>query len=274
MVLQSLKAWEIPLFDFVFDVPLLIVGPALVILMCSLAVIGLVLVRRHVLSRWRITEKDGHFISTMVHSVMVFYGLTVALIAITVWETYAGAAKVVSREATTLAVLYRNVGNYPEPMQTQLQSALRDYVEHVIDEAWPEQKQGRIPEAGVGRINRFEDLLMSFEPTTDRLKLLHQETLGTYDEMIDARRMRLDAVRTALPGLMWTVIFFGAALGLTGSYFFRVGDPRVHTTLVLLLATFIALVIFVVLAFDRPFRGDMGISAEPYQLIYDQLMRP
>ena len=71
---------------------------------------------------------------------------------------------------------------------------------------------------------------------------------------------------------MWTVIFFGAALGLIGSYFFRVGDARLHMSLVVLLATFIALVIFVVLAFDRPFRGDMGISSEPYQLVYEQLM--
>jgi hypothetical protein len=27
-----------------------------------------------------------------------------------------------------------------------------------------------------------------------------------------------------------------------------------------------------VLSLDRPFRGDLGISAEPYQLVYDQLM--
>jgi hypothetical protein len=42
---------------------------------------------------------------------------------------------------------------------------------------------------------------------------------------------------------------------------------------VVLLSTFIAMVIFVVLAFDRPFRGDLGIGPEPYQLIYDDLMR-
>jgi hypothetical protein len=29
-----------------------------------------------------------------------------------------------------------------------------------------------------------------------------------------------------------------------------------------------------ILALDRPFRGDLGISADPYQLIYDQLMKP
>jgi hypothetical protein len=28
-----------------------------------------------------------------------------------------------------------------------------------------------------------------------------------------------------------------------------------------------------ILALDHPFRGELGISAEPYQLIYDQLMK-
>jgi hypothetical protein len=41
-----------------------------------------------------------------------------------------------------------------------------------------------------------------------------------------------------------------------------------------LLATFIGLVIFMIFALDRPFRGDLGIRSDSYQLIYDQLMKP
>ena len=137
MCLASLSAGEAALFDFVFDVPLLIVGPLLLVSLCSLAALGLFFVRRHVLPRLELTEKDGDFVSTMVHSVMVFYALTVALIAITVWETYNEASKVVSEEATALAVLYRDLNGYPEPVRTQLQGSLREYVEYVINEAWP-----------------------------------------------------------------------------------------------------------------------------------------
>jgi hypothetical protein len=43
---------------------------------------------------------------------------------------------------------------------------------------------------------------------------------------------------------------------------------------VTLLAMFIGLVIFMILALDRPFRGDLGVQPEPYQLIYDHLMKP
>ncbi len=259
--------------SFVFDLPLWIVGLALVLVMSGLAAVGLLFVRRRVLPRFQIAEEDGHFTSTMVHSVMVFYALTVAMIAITVWETYDAAAKIVSEEATALATLYRDASAYPPSTQKELQNSLREYTEYVIQEAWPEQHKGRIPEGGVERINRFQKILTSFDPATEGEKILHAETLRAYNQMIEARRMRLDAVQTALPGLMWTVIFLGAALGVTASCFFRVKDPRLHMSLVALLTVFFAMVIFVVFAFDRPFRGDLGIESEPYQLVYDQLMK-
>jgi hypothetical protein len=258
--------------SFFFDLPLWLVGIVLVVILCGLAALGLVVVRRRVIPRLHISDNDGHFTSTMVHSVMVFYALTVAMIAITVWETYDEAARIVSGEATALATLYRNVSAYPLPEQSKLQDELRGYTRYVIDEAWPEQHKGLVPQGGVERINRFQKILTGFEPATERQKILHEETFRSYNHMIEARRMRLDAVQTALPALMWTVIFLGAGLAVVASYFFRVSHPRIHMYLVVLLTAFFAMVIFVVFAFDRPFRGDMGIKAEPYELAYEQLM--
>lgn len=40
----------------------------------------------------------------------------------------------------------------------------------------------------------------------------------------------------------------------------------------LLLATFIGLVIFVVFALDWPFPGDLGVRPGPYQSVFDQLI--
>jgi hypothetical protein len=260
--------------SFIFDLPLWIVGLVLVVVMCGLAAVGLRFARRRILPRFDVTEGDGHFTSTIVHSVMVFYALAVAMIAITVWETYDAAGKIVSQEATALATLYRDVGAYPQSSRAPLQDELRGYAEYVIEEAWPEQHKGLIPLGGVERINRFQKILTSFEPSTEGEKIYHAETMRSYNHLIDSRRMRLDAVQTKLPALMWTVIFVGAVLAVVSSCFFRVRDPRLHMSLVLLLTTFFAMVIFVVFAFDRPFRGDMGIESEPYQLVYEQLMRP
>jgi hypothetical protein len=260
------------MFDWVFDAPLWIVGPALIALLGGTSLVGLFTVRSRILPRMRVTAEDSHFVGPLVHSIMVFYGLVLALIAVNVFETYSSSSRIVSTEATAIAMLYRDAGSYPEPARSELQTALRDYVENVIHEAWPLQRRGRIPAGGVAKMDSVQARLAAFEPVTDGQKALHAEAWRAYNHVIEARRARLDEVTTGLPAVMWLVVLLGAAISLSASFFFHVEDVRLHATLVTLLATFIACVIFVVLAMDHPFRGDLGISAESYQLIYDHLM--
>lgn len=260
------------MLDFVFDVSLWISGPALIAGLSLLGLGCLLLVRRWILPRLRITTADSEFSGTMVQAVMVFYGLTVALVAVSVWQTYAEVSRVVSLEATEIAVLFRDVSGYPEPVRTHLREELRGYVEYVIHEAWPLQRRGEVPQAGVEWMNRFQAALMAFEPETEGQGILHAEALRAYNQMIEARRLRLDSVRIRLPGVMWLVIVLGAAISLTASFFFQVDDVRLHSILVVLLSMFIALILFFILAMDRPFRGDLGIGPDSYQLIYDQIM--
>jgi hypothetical protein len=261
------------MFDALFDLPLWITGLGTVSVLVSFGVGGMLLVRRWVLPRLKIRVEDSEFIGTMMQSVMVFYGLAVALIAVSVWQTYSDVSTTVSHEAIAVATLYRDVTSYPEPVRTGLQNDLRDYVNQVIDEAWPLQQRGKVPSAGVGMMNDFQKVLTAFEPATESQKLLHGETLHAYNRLIETRRLRLDSVQTGLPAVMWIVILVGAIIGLGSSFFFRVEDARLHAILVTLVATFMGLVIFMIFALDRPYRGDLGVSAEPYQLIHDQLMR-
>jgi hypothetical protein len=56
-------------------------------------------------------------------------------------------------------------------------------------------------------------------------------------------------------------------------FFFQVKNGYFQGILLVGLAGFLAMVLFVIIALDRPFVGDMGITAESYQLIYDHHMR-
>ena len=259
--------------ESLFDIPLWIVGPTIIAALCAFAVVGLILVRRRVIPRLRVESGDSEFTGAMLQSVMVFYGLAVALIAVTVFQTYSDTQKVVTGEATAVNALYRDVTSYPEPIRSELQKELRDYTRQIVDEAWPLIRQGKVPDRGIEHMTRFQVSLTKFEPATEGQKLLHGETLRAYNTLIHSRRLRLDAVATGLPKVMWFVIVFGAFISLSASFFFKVEDARLHIIEVLLLAIFIGLVIFMILSLDRPFRGDLGIGSEPYQLVYDQLMK-
>ena len=262
------------MFDALFDLPLWITGPGIVVVMISFGLGGMFLVRRRVLPRLQVHVQDSEFAGAMVQCVMVFYGLAVALIAVSVWQTYSDVSTTVSREAITLGALYRDASSYPEPVRGALQTDLREYVRQIIDEAWPLQQHGKVPTRGVEMIDDFQKVLTAYEPATEGQKLLHGETLRAYNQMVEARRLRLDSVQTGLPSVMWVVILVGAIIGLSSTFFFRVEDARLHAILVTLLSTFMALVIFMIFALDRPYRGDLGVPSDPYQLIHDQLMKP
>ena len=95
---------------WIFDLPLWIVGPVLVLATVAYALAGLWLVRRRVLPRLQISDRDSEFSGSLMQAVMVFYGLAVALIAVSVWQNHADVSRTVSQEATAIAAELADAG--------------------------------------------------------------------------------------------------------------------------------------------------------------------
>ena len=258
--------------DFLFDLPLILSGPLLIAILVGVALVGLNWFRKHQLPGLRFGDYDVEFGAAMLASIMVFYGLATALTAVQVWENYGKVREVTEQEASSLATLYRNVSYYPEPLRSTMREEIRAYTHQIIHESWPLQRRGKVPNEGVKFMDRLQPLIVGFEPVTEAQKGLALETLASYDRMMEARRMRLASVERGLPGILWLVIVLGAFISLVSSLYFPVRDERVHRIQVGLLAGFIGLVIFMMLALDRPYRGDLGLRPRPYELLYEQLM--
>ena len=59
---------------FLFDLPLVLTGPALIAVLAGASVLGLTWFRKNQLPRLQFGEGDGDFPVAMVASIMVFYG--------------------------------------------------------------------------------------------------------------------------------------------------------------------------------------------------------
>jgi len=259
--------------DFLFSLPLWVLAVVLNAWLMGFALASLWALRRWVVPRLRLnTDAALFFGAAAMQSIMVLYGLVAALTAVSVWTKHSQVSDTVSREATAIAGLWRDLGGYPERERDSMREALRGYTKQIIEEAWPEQRQGRVPRKGVEWMDRFLAQLLVFEPRSESQKLLHAETLSAFNHMHEARRQRLDAVHSALPGVMWFVLLPGAMGCLFVSLFFPIEDARLQAILIVGLAGFVAMVLFVIVSLDRPFQGAMAIPADWYQLIYDQLM--
>ena len=68
---------------------------------------------------------------------LVFYGITLGLLAVAAWQTYSDVETRVGQEAAAIGALYRDVSSFPDPDRTELQSDLCQYTRQVIDVAGP-----------------------------------------------------------------------------------------------------------------------------------------
>ena len=261
------------LIDFLFDLPLWLLAIVLNAWLMGFALAGLWIARRWLVPWLRLRYDDAYYAAALVQSAMLMYSLIAALTAVGVWQKYSQVSDVVSSEATAIASLWRDLGGYPQPVRDATRDLLRGYTEQVIQGAWPQQRRRQTPRAGVEWMDRLQAQLFGFEPTTESQKILHAEALRQFNQLVQQRRQRLDSVQAGLPGVFWFVLLPGAMGCIVLCLFFHVDNPRFQALLLLGVSGFLAMVLFVIVALDRPFVGEMGLTPEPYQLLYEHYMK-
>ena len=239
-----------------------------------IALIGLVLVRRHLIPRLHYDDGANDAVSGTVQAIGVFYGITVGLIAVGVWNTNSNARDLVSKEAASISALFRDVSGYPSPLREELRQKVREYAVFIIEEAWPAQKKGQGQKIDTGSmiLDDFQYKMYSFQPANASQSALHGEALRTYNNLLETRRLRIDAVGGGLSNVMWAVIWVGAAISIGIAYFFNIPDIKLHAILVALMGGFLAMVLFMIVINDKPFYGSVSISSDPYKLILERVI--
>jgi len=259
---------------WLYEIRQLYAAIILAIFVETVSLVGLFLTRRFLLPRLRYHEGANEAVSGTVQAIGVFYGITVGLIAVGVWNTNSNASDLVSREAVAIGTLYRDVGGYPEPIRKELKTKLRDYTVFVIEQAWPAQKtgHGQTVTEGTKIIDEFETKLHTFEPATSGQVAIHSESMKAFNNLLEARRLRIDAVNNGLSTVMWILIWIGAAMSIGVAYLFNVQDVKLHAILIALMAGFLTIVLFMIIINDKPFYGRVSISPAPYELILNRLI--
>jgi hypothetical protein len=237
----------------------------------TLALIGLFIARRFLLLRLHFNDGINDAISGTVQTIGVFYGITVGLIAVGVWNTNSNGSELVSREASAIGGLYRDVAGYPAPLRNELWAKLREYNTFVIEQDWPAQKKGQILDGGMNILSEFQAKQFAYEPTTQGQMALHQEALHAFNNLAEYRRLRITAVSSNLSGVMWAVIWVGAVISIGVAYLYKIEDPKMHAILIALMSGFLAMVLFMIIINDRPFYGYVSVSPEPYQIMLSRM---
>ena len=259
---------------WIYDLPNWLFGVLTVLVFCAFGITGLVATRRWAPSLHHATLSHNDIVGYYFGAITVLYGITLGLLMVDVWSTFSATEEKVDREAGALAALYLDVSHYPEPNRGRLQDDLRRYTHDVIYFAWPQQQKGIIPKSNVQIVRAIATDLAAFEPTTEGQKILHAESYDQFNQLVQRRRSRILGVTAGLSGALWALLLIGAAINIAVTWCFHVHNRRMHLSMTALTSSLLGLMIFLMAAMDHPYLGRVSVSSLPFQLTYDQLMKP
>lgn len=258
---------------WVYDLPIWLFGLLTVLVFCAFGIAGLLASRRWAPSLHHATLSHNDIVGFYFGAITVLYGITLGLLMVGVWSTFTQTEEKVDREADALAALYVDVSHYPEPSRELLQHDLRNYARYVIDVAWAEQKKGIIPNGNSVTVTVIAYDLATFEPATEGQKVLHAESYRQFNELVARRRSRLLGVTAGLSGALWALVLIGAVINIAVTWCFHLHNRKMHLWMTAMTSSLLGLMIFLLAAMDHPYLGKLAVSSQPFQMVYDQLMK-
>lgn len=257
---------------WVYDLPNWLFGVLTVSLFAAIGISGLFLTRSWVRQLHVIDHSHNDIVGFYLAAVTVFYGITLGLFAVGTWTAYSDAQGKVDHEAAALAALYRDVSGYPEPERATLQNDLRGYTRAVIDGGWPLQREGIILNNASPALHDIEQHLMSFEPVSERQKIIVAEAFRAYNDLTQSRQERHNSVFYGMPAPLWTLLIVGALICIAVTWCFHTKSFSMHFWMTTLLSGLLGLMLYLVAALDNPYRGKVSVGPESLERVYQQTM--
>ncbi|MDY7788555.1 DUF4239 domain-containing protein [Burkholderia ubonensis] len=255
---------------FLYNIPAAAMGSLIVAATLAAALLGYAAFRRVLPAR--IDAEQRGMIVAMLSAVTTINSLLVAFSAVSVWSSYQAATDTVAAEAACATELSRDLAAFHVAGSGAdgARRALADYLARVVDDEWPQMQQhGRADPRAEAAFDWMFAAINRVTPTDERERVLLAQAMARANEMVKYRQARLQNLESAMPGTLWAVMLVSSSLSLLLLY--ALPGTRFNVGLVSIWAVTLGLAFFFVLAVDRPFAGEVSVSATPIRRALDGL---
>jgi len=200
----------------------------------------------------------------------VIYAVLLAFVVIVEWEMFRSTDAKVQDEVQCMASVLRDIQVFDEPQKSLIQKEIVNYANLVIKDEWPLMSEGKVSEKALKSIRRVFSLIVQIKPANDYQKIWYQEVVTRLNNFYNARNHRIEAGKDCIPGLMWSIMLFGAVITIGFSFLFGTENLWAHACMVASLSGVIILVLFLIFALDHPYSGILIVKPDAF---VDQLSR-
>jgi hypothetical protein len=257
--------------DFVYDIPSGQLAALFSLIAVGAVMIGLLVVKPLLRILFGTGPEFNQSVSFGGAGFNLFYGLLLGLLTVSAYQNNERVQQAILAEATAIGSLYAGMRSYPEPVQSEVQALLRDYVLFTIHADWKAHRAGLILDGGDHRVEVIRQRLAAFEPGSDGQVVLHEAMIGSYQEFTKARQGRLAGVITEIPDVLWYAVLVGALVSVV---LFVMLKMKLHQQFLLgaITSFFLGVILFVIVSLDDPLRGEKGLRPDPLVLLWERQM--
>jgi hypothetical protein len=252
--LTSRPGWVLILFLFIFT---------------GLAMTGPFLVRLRVrLQHLRGNNEVAGFKFAVIG---VLYAVLLAFVVIIAWERFHDAENAVALEGGSAATIYRLAGGLDDTTAATLRANLAAYLHSVLADDWPAMVRGRSSTVTTRLLSDLYDQVIRYQPADLHGSDIQSDLLSELDQVTRARRDRLVISEGTVPPVIWFVLFLGAGLTISFTFFFGTENLIAQSMMTGILAAIILSAVLVVIALDRPYTGAVTVSKEPIRTVLEDM---
>jgi hypothetical protein len=255
------------IMDWVYDVSNSVVLFTFIIIIVFLSIIGLIIFTL-LTSCGFMTSFNNEAIGVYIGVLAIVVGIVIAFIISDLWQKFHEAETNMAQEANILYQLYNTLVAMPRTEISQV--LLINYICYIINIEFPSLENGITSTQGTLLIDALRKAIYGYIPINDREQILYAEALTLFNRSQVLRTSRIESALVGLAPELWWVMILGLVLLIVMSWFIT-GDFWFRVTMVTFLATGYASMIFLVVALDYPFKGDLGLSPTPFEFVLTQI---
>jgi hypothetical protein len=195
----------------------------------------------------------------------IIYAVVLGLVIAAVWGGHARADDVTLEESAALLGLYRDAEVLPEPARTNIDAAIKNYLQLVIEDEWPLLAHGHASPKAEAALSLIWKDYRELNPQTPWAVALGAESFKQLNEVSAQRSHRLVLAESRLPAILWFFLIAGGAIMVCFTYFFHTDNVRAHAAMIGIATIVVVSALYIVYALDEPYGGPLAVGPQAFQ---------
>ncbi len=219
--------------------------------------------------RLKILRSHNEVTGFLFLAIASFYSLLLSFVVFLVWDQLNETRGNINKEGSISLGLYHDIKYYPDTVESkQLMTLYLDFAFNVVNEEFPNMKVLKPSRKTSESFDQVFKKMEHLNPKDPFQIQLVSEMFHHLNELATYRELRLNSVETEIPSPMWLPMIFGAIITIVCAILLDIEHTRMHVTLNSLLATFIGMILFMIILLDHPYTGPLSVKPELYMKIF------